>query len=375
MRYVIAIFGLILLIGALAGIKGAQIGQLIGMGEEMKKMGPPPEVVGTHPAVKQTWEDTLSAVASVVTAKGVALSNDSPGVVTRLHFESADLVEQGELLVELDTNVERAQLASLRAQRGLAETSLKRSEALVKSGATSQSQLDADASSFQSLTAQANALQAQIERKIIRAPFKGKLGIRQVNLGQYLAPGTVITTLESDESLFVDFALPQQEMARLQPGLPVRAVREGAREPIAVGSVSAVDPTIDEVTRTIKIRASMPDDAKLRPGMFVRAEVVLPQKNEVVAVPVTAIVHASYGDSVFIVEDKTNPQGKPGKVARQQFVRTGGTRGDFVAILEGVSEGQETVAAGAFKLRNGAPVVVNNQVKPEPKLEPQPENR
>ena len=376
MRYVIVILGLILLIGGLVAIKGSQIGMLIGMGEAMKKSGPPPEVVATAPAQKQVWESTLSAVGSVVTAKGVALSNDAPGLVSRIHFESGDLVKQGAILVELDTSVERAQLASLRAKRDLAEISVKRSTALASSGAVAQSQVDADASSFKSLTADASALSAQIARKVIRAPFSGKLGIRQVNLGQYLAPGTTVTTLEAEKSIFVDFALPQQDLPKLRQGMTVRALQSGTSTLVSEGTISAIDPAVDPMTRTIKVRASLPDvEDKLRPGMFLRIEVVLPEKADVVAVPQTAIVHASYGDSVFVTEQKPGPDGKQRKVAQQQFVKVGPARGDFISVVDGLKADSEVVTAGAFKLRNGIPITVNNQGGPQPSLDPHPENR
>jgi len=376
MRYVVVTLALVLVLGGLAAVKGAQIAQLIGMGEAMKKSGPPPEVVSSAPAGKQTWEGTLIAVGNVVSAKGVALSNDSPGVVVRLHFKSGDTVKEGQVLVELDTNVERAQLASLKARRELAEISVKRSTALATSGAVAQSQVDADASAFKSLTADASALQAQIGRKVIRAPFSGRLGIRAVNLGQYLAPGTTVTVLESAESVFVDFSLPQQELPKLKVGMQVRALQEGLAEPLAEGVISAIDPSVDPITRTIKVRASLPNqDDRLRPGMFVRAAVVLPEESAVVAIPQTAIVRASYGDSVFLVESKTNSEGKAHKVAQQQFVKLGAARGDFVQVVEGVREGQEVVTSGAFKLRNGMSVSINNQVSLSPKLDPHPENR
>jgi membrane fusion protein (multidrug efflux system) len=376
MRYVIVILGLVVVIGTLVAIKGSQIAMLMGMGEQMKKAGPPPEVVSTAPAKKQTWEMTLSAVANVVSAKGVEVSNDAPGIVSRLHFDSGDTVKEGDILVELDTSVERAQLTSLRARRALAETSAKRSEALAKSGAVAQAQVDADVAQLKSLTADVSALGAQIERKIIRAPFAGKLGIRQVNLGQYLAPGTTVTVLESAESTFIDFTLPQQYLSKLAVGMPVRVLLSGSTKPLAEGTISAINPDVDPVTRNIKLRASLPEaNAQLRPGMFLNAEVVLPEKAEVVAVPQTAVVHASYGDSVFVGEQKPGPDGKPRKVAQQHFVKLGGTRGDFVAVLDGLQPEQEVVTAGAFKLRNGMPLKVNNQGGPEPKLDPHPENR
>jgi membrane fusion protein (multidrug efflux system) len=333
-------------------------------------------VVSTAISQKQTWESTISAVASVVTAKGVAVSNDAPGLVSRIRFESGDTVKQGDILVELDTSVERAQLASLRAKRELADISVRRSKALATSGAVAQSQVDADESSFKSLTADSSALSAQIARKVIRAPFSGKLGIRQVNLGQYLAPGTTVTTLEAEKSIFIDFKLPQEDLSKLQNGMEVRALPSGSGTPIAVGSISAIDPAVDPLTRTIKVRASLPDvEDKLRPGMFLRAEVVLPEKSDVVAVPQTAIVHASYGDSVFVTEQKPGPDGKPRKVAQQQFVKVGQPRGDFISVVDGIKADTEVVTAGGFKLRNGIPLKVNNEGGPKPSLDPHPENR
>jgi membrane fusion protein (multidrug efflux system) len=376
MRYFVVILGLVVLIGGLVAIKGSQISMLMGMGEAMKKAGPPPEVVSTAVAQKQTWETTLSAVASVVSAKGVAVSNDAPGMVSRLHFDSGDAVKQGDILVELDTSVERAQLASLRARRDLAGISAKRSKALAEQGAAPQAQVDTDESTLKSLSADVGALSAQIERKVIRAPFAGKLGMREVNVGQYLAPGTRVTVLESAEATYIDFSLPQQELGKLSVGLPVRALAAGSPKPLAEGTISAIDPSIDPMTRSIKVRATLPDTGlQLKPGMFVRAEVVLPQKADVVAVPQTAVVHASYGDSVFIGQDKPGPDGKPRKVAQQAFVKLGQTRGDFVAVVDGLQADQEVVTAGAFKLRNGIPLKVKNEGGPVPSLNPTPENR
>ena len=376
-RYVVVAAGILALIALLGGIKAAQIGKLIGMGKSFQAAGPPPESVTTTIAGEQTWEATLSTVASLVSAKGVAISADAAGLVKKLHFESGATVREGQVLVELDSSVEQAQLSSIRARRDLARTSLGRSKSLVSSGVIAQSQVDADDASFKSLTAEANALAAQIAKKTIRAPFSGKLGIREVNLGQYLAPGTTIASLETSQTMFADFSLPQRELERLAVGMPVRASREGGGEPVADGIITAIDPSIDAVTRNVKLRASLPNAAsQLRPGMFVRVSVVLPERKKVVAVPLTAVVHASYGDSVFFTEMKPVGEAKKmTKVAHQAFVKLGETRGDFVAVLEGIKPGQEIVTAGAFKLRNGIPLAVNANVKLDPKLDPHPENR
>jgi membrane fusion protein (multidrug efflux system) len=382
LRYVLAIVGLIALIALLGGVKAAQIGMLINFGKEMEKAGPPPEVVSTTSAELQTWEATLSAVASVVSAKGVALANDAAGVVSRLHIESGAEVKQGQVLVELDTKVERAQLNSLRARRELTETSLARSRALVASGAIPQAQLDADESAYKSIVADQAGIEAEISRKVVRAPFSGRLGLRQVNLGQYLAPGTTVAMLESTDSDYIDFTLPQRDLEKLTVGMAVRATEAGVEsgdKPVAIdGVISAIDPSIDPVTRAVKVRATVPSkQSQLRPGMFLNVSVILPQKRQVVAVPRTAVVHASYGDSVFVAAPKPKDSpSKAEKVAEQKFVRLGEARGDFVVVDEGLKAGEEVVTSGAFKLRNGLPIIIDNKsVKLDPKLAPKPSNR
>jgi membrane fusion protein (multidrug efflux system) len=288
------------------------------------------------------------------------------------------------VLVELDSRVERAQLASAVARSELADIQVGRSRALVAKGSIAQAQVDTDESAVKTVSADIDGFKAQIDRKIVKAPFSGRVGIRQVNLGQYLNPGTTLTVLDSLGTEYIDFSLPQQRLADLKVGMKVRLSAEDPSLTLPEGMISAIDPNIDSATRTIKLRASAPDkNDKLRPGMFVNVAVVLPEAAPVVVVPATAIVHASYGDSVFVIEDKKDDKGavvngndgKPAKVARQQFVREGGSRGDFVAIVDGVKTGEEVVSVGAFKLRNGAGIVVDNSVKLDPKLDPRPENR
>ena len=381
MRFLIAAGISLLVIGALAGTKFAQISSLIAFGKAAQAAGPPPEAVGTAVAAGGAWETELESVGSVASVRGVTISNEIPGVVRSIRFESGAKVRAGQVLVELDAGVERAQLASLRARRELAGTTAARSRRLEAGGASTKAQLESDEAQLKTVSADAEALQAQIGKKTIRAPFAGKLGIRSVNLGQYLNPGTPITVLESQESAYIDFTVPQQEVGRVPVGTPVRIVLPGAdSSQTLTGKIAAVDPNIDPVTRSVKLRASLQDDKdtrdKLRPGMFVKVSIVLPQRNNVVFVPSTAVLRAPYGNSVYIVEA---PKGANGggkmKVARQQFVRLGVTRGDYVAIDEGVTAGQEVVVLGAFKLRNGAPVMVNNENKLSPSQTPTPPNR
>lgn len=360
------------IVGGLAAVKAKQIGMLIQAGKAAAAAGPPPEAVASGTAKEDTWEATIPAVGSIEAMKGVTVSNDAPGVVTAIRFESGATVKQGDVLVELDASVERAQLASAVARKSLATTTLARNKALVASGTLPAAQLEGDEAALNTATADAAGLQAQIARKIVRAPFAGKLGIRQVNLGQYLNPGTAITVLQATDADYVDFTLPQQRLADVAVGTPVRLSSSGDDKKTtfsADGVVAAIDPTIDPITRSIRLRATTGKTDKLRPGMFVNVEVVLPQKHKVVSVPATAVVHASYGNSVFVIEDKPE-----GKVARQQFVRTGESRGDFIAIEDGLKAGQEVVVAGAFKLRNGSRVAIDNTIKPDAQMNPQPEN-
>ena len=382
-RVLLVVLGLLALVGALGFVKFSQISSLMAMGKAYEKSGPPPESVSSAVSQTQDWQGQLTAVGSIAPVKGVALSNDSPGIVSKNDFESGDLVKQGQILVELDTSVERAQLASAVVRHDLAVVNVNRSHALIKESVISQSQVDNDEAQVKSASTDAQSLQAQINRKIVRAPFSGRLGIRAVNVGQYLNPGTTLTVLQAVGAVFVDFSLPQQQLAMVSNGMPVRVTIEDSNLPPLDGTVAAIDPTIDSTTRMIKLRAAVPNpDEKLSPGMFANVAIVLPGAGTVVTVPVTAVVHASFGDSVFVIEDKkpdspgakTTPDGKIIKNARQQFVRLGESRGDFVAIADGVTVGQEVVTAGAFKLRNNSPILVDNTVKAEPQLNPKPEN-
>jgi len=373
---------LLVIAGGLAGLKFWQISTLMGVGEAMAKAGPPPEAVGTAVAELRSWDVTLSAVGTITGVESVAVANEVPGVVRKISFESGAIVQKGQVLVELDSAVERAQLASSKSKLELARVTAERSRKLVESGALARQVYDADQAAFETAQGDVAALQAQVDHKTVSAPFTGRAGIRAVNLGQYLAVGTTVTTLDSLGGVFVDFSLPQEQLGRAHVGTKVNVAL--GSQPALDGEIAAIDPTVDPATRSLKLRAKVPDPKNaLRPGMFVTVTVVLPGKVDVVLVPQTAIVHAPYGDSVFIVEDKpanapgmrTTPQGQPVKVARQQFIRTGQARGDFVAIAEGVKPGETVVAYGAFKLRNGSPIVIDNRVHPEPSLDPHPENR
>lgn len=372
-RYIVVAAGLIAIIAALAGIKVAQIKQLIGFGQKMQAAGPPPESVGSTVAETKVWEETLSAVGSISGAQSVQVAAETPGTVVKIYFDSGQIVKQGQPLVDLDSRTEAAQVGALQSQAALAKTNLERARQLLSIGAIARAEYDAATNELARAESALAAVRAQIGLKSVRAPFAGKTGIRAVNTGQYLAPGTMITTLESQGGLYVDFSLPQERLQSVAAGNKVRIELRGETASIE-GTVTAIDPTVDPVTRNIKLRASVSDTTQLRSGMYVTVQIVLPARSEFVAVPQTAVVHATYGNSVFIIEDGKNPMGQPNKVVRQAFVKVGPARGDFVAVLDGLKAGQTVVSNGAFKLRNGAPIVVHNEVGPKPEMNPKPEN-
>jgi membrane fusion protein (multidrug efflux system) len=386
----IVALGLLVVIGALAAVKYRQIATLIGLGHTMEAAGPPPEAVGSAVATAHAWETTLSAAGSITGVESVAVATEMPGTVIGIRFESGDLVRKGQILVELDARSEKAQLAAATARRDHARLTAERARTLVSRAAIPRAELDDAETQLATANSEVAAVRAQLAHKVVRAPFDGRAGIRAVNVGQYVGPGTRVTTVDAVGGVFVDFALPQSELGAVRVGSPVRVTAttvQDAKRPAGTlfeGTVTAIDPTLDPATRNLRLRASVPEHGdKLRPGMFVTVSVVLPARADVVVIPVTAVVHAAYGNSVFVIEDKppgspgmaATPDGKPVKIARQRFVRLGQMRGDFVAIAEGVKAGEHVVSEGAFKLRTGAPIVIDNRIKPTPELAPKPENR
>ena len=371
MRYVGAVIGVVGLLVALGGVKAAEIGKLISFGKKAQIEGPPPESVATALAAQQSWEATISDVGTATSSKGVTVSSEASGIVRRIHFESGDSVKKGTPLVDLDTNVERSQLGAAEAKRDLASINLSRTSALLASNSIARAEYDTDETQLDVAKHDVDTLRAQIALKQVRAPFDGQLGIRLVNVGQYLGAGVPIAVLERVKPLYVDFTTPQERLPQIAIGMPVRVTLASDGSSTREGKIEAIEPAVDVTTRTVRVRATVPnDDGAIRPGMFLRVTVILPRREDVVVVPASAILHASFGDSVFVVEDKP-----PSKLARQQFVRTGETRGDFVAIKDGLAPGQEVVSSGAFKLRTGGRVVVNNAGAPQPQLHPNPPNR
>jgi membrane fusion protein (multidrug efflux system) len=369
---ILTLIGVAVFIAAIAFVK---IRQVQGAIAQHASFQPPPEAVTTVRAAQEEWPSTIAAIGTVEAVHGVTVAADLPGLVSRIEFDSGKRVRAGDVLVRLDTRQEQAQLAAAEAQRKLSAVNFERMKGLRDQGITSQADFDKSAAENKQAIAQTGEMQASIGRKTIRAPFSGILGIRQVNLGQYLKPGDPIVPLQSLDPVYVNFAVPQQQVAALRVGADVHVKAQGIENADGTGTITAVDSVVDEATRNIQVQATLANpDGKLRPGMFVEAQVVLGAALSVVALPTSAISYAPYGNSIFVVGDMKGPDGKPYKGVHQQFVKVGSARGDQVAVLSGVKAGEEVVTSGVFKLRNGAAVVVNNKVQPSNNPAPKPED-
>jgi membrane fusion protein (multidrug efflux system) len=326
-------------------------------------------------ARQEQWPSTLHAIGTVAAVHGVTVSADLPGVVDTIAFESGREVRAGELLASLDTRQERAQLAAAEAQRDLARLNLDRVRGLRDQGIVAPAEFDRVLAEHKQAEARVGEIRATIERKQVRAPFAGLLGLRQADLGQYLNAGDPIVSLQSLQPIYVDFAVPQQQVAQLRLGREVVVTVEGLPEPGFKGRITAVDSIVDEATRNVRAQATLDNpQGRLRPGMFVQTRVELGTSLAVVALPASAVSYAPYGDSVFVVAQLEGPGGAPYRGVRQQFVKLGPARGDQVAVLSGLEPGAEVVTSGAFKLRNGAAVRVNNRVQPSNDPAPRPED-
>lgn len=368
-KALLALVLIFLLVGPVAGIKTLQIFSLMAYGKEMQAAGYPPSAVSTTRVTEQSWENTLTAVGSLRPVQGVTLSAEVGGKIISIPVENGASVKEGDVLVKLDSSTEEAQLASAVASERLAEVNLERSRDLLAKNTIAQSEFDVAEATYKQAVAQTANIRAMLDKKTVRAPFSGRVGIRLVNLGQTIREGDPIIPLQALDPIFVDFTLPQQRIGAVSVGQTVRIVVDGFDKPLE-GRLTAINPQVDAATRSVRLQATFENPGeKLRPGMFVQVTVVLPESSTVLAVPATALVRAPFGDSVFVVEEKD------GKfVVRQQFVQLGATRGDFVSIVSGLKAGERVVSAGAFKLMNGAAVVPNDDMQPESSLEPKPGN-
>jgi membrane fusion protein (multidrug efflux system) len=350
--------------------------QFQAMAGEFAAMQPPPDAVTTIVAAREEWPATLNAIGTVAAVQGVTVSADLPGIVDRIAFDSGKTVGKGDILVQLDTRQEQAQLAGAESQLQLARLNFERMQGLVQQDAVSRAEYDAAAAGHKQAEARLGEIRATIERKTIRAPFSGVLGIRQVNLGQYLTGGAPVVPLQSLNPVYVNFGVPQQQTTEMRPGRSVRITVGELGDSEFTGRVSAIDSVVDQTTRNVQVQATLANPGgKLRPGMFVQSQVMLGAGRPVVALPVSSINYAPYGDSVFVVTDMKNPHGQSYRGVRQQVVKLGAARGDQIAVLSGVNPGEVVVTSGVFKLRNGAAVQVNNTVQPPNSPSPKPEDK
>lgn len=359
--------------GPLVVVRVLQIRAMIAAGQNAVT---PPETVTAAPVAPQTWETSIPSTGTIAPVQGVTVAAEVAGKVAKIAFEAGSTVKQGDLLVQLDTSTEEAQLQAAEATAALAKANLDRARELRQSNTNSPAELDAAEAQAKQAAAQVDNIRAVIAKKTVRAPFAGRLGLRMVNLGQILREGDAITTLQTLDPIYVNFSVPQQRLTQIATGDVVRVKTDAAPDATFQGKITALNAEVDPVTRNIRVQATIENkDEKLRAGMFANVEVVLPEKKEVLAIPATAVLYAPYGDSVFVVEDKKNEKtGAMEKVLRQQFVRLGTTRGDFVAVVEGLQPGQTVVTSGVFKLRAGMAVVIDNKLAPKAELEPKPHN-
>ena len=371
-RIIFTILGVLFIMGILGGIKGLQIQRMIAIGSQST---PPPETVTTAVVRSESWESLITSVGSLEAVQGVMLTAELPGKVVRIAFEPGTKVQAGDLLIQQDTSSEEAQLRAAKATVALAKIELERSSKLLGKKAVAQAKYDSDDAQYKEAVAQIDGIRASIRKKTIRAPFAGSLGIRLVNLGQNLNEGEPIVSLQTIDPIFVNFSLPQQQLAQIKPGLKVRVTDAFPGQAIE-GEITAISPEVDAATRNIRIQATVANSQeRLRPGMFVNVSVVLPPREEVLAIPTTAVLYAPYGDTVFVVDTKKSEKGvEPVNVVKQKIVKLGEKRGDFVASVSGLDKGETIVSTGVFKLRNGQAVVVDNTLAPAFKLAPEPED-
>ena len=377
-RMILMLVVVLLLLG---GIFGSTIYKGIKMGKAMAAQKPPPITVSKAAAAAESWQPALRTVGSLTAVQGVVVSNELAGVVEKIGFESGQIVQQGALLVQLNTSTEQAQLRSLDAAAELGRQNLERAKKLRESNVNAQADLDTNEALFQQAVANAENLRAIIAKKAIVAPFSGRLGLRQVNLGQFLAVGSSIVALQSLDPIYANFTLPQQDVRNVRAGQPITLAIDAYPGAEFKGEITAFDSRLDETTRTVRVQATLGNgDGRLQGGMFASVAVMLPQKENVVTVPQTAITYNPYGNVVYVIEAAKDEAvapgaaGQPVLTVRQQFVRVGETRGDQVAIVDGLKAGDEIVTAGQLKLRNGVRVRVDNTVPVANSPKPNPPN-
>ncbi len=367
----LAIGGLLTLVILLVGIKGLQITKMMAAA---KATTPPPQTVSSAEVREENWAPVLSAIGSVSAVQGAIIAAELGGVVSDIKFENGGVAKKGNVIMKLDASQEEALLRSAEAEAELARTDLERTQGLASQKVVSKAELDTAESKFRRLTAIVDQMRSNIRKKTLVAPFDGQLGIRQVNVGQMINPGQQVVALTSLDPVYVDFALPQQYLGKLSSGLEVRVTTDALPGRVFPGKLTAVNSMVDTATRNVSVQATLESrDHLLRPGMFAKAEVVLPEKSPALIIPGSAVSYAPFGDSVFVIEKKKDEKtGKETQAIRQQFVRIGEARGDFVSVTEGLKAGETVVSTGVFKLRNGMAVTINNDLAPKPQVNPTP---
>jgi membrane fusion protein (multidrug efflux system) len=334
----------------------------------------PPSTVTSAEAKMGDWQPMLTAVGSIAPVQGAMISAELAGTVAEIGFQSGVLVKKGDVLLKLDASAEEAQMRSAEADAELAKKDFERAQDLATRKVISAAELDAAQSKYTQKKAAVENMQSVIDKKQIRAPFDGVAGIRAVNPGQMVKVGDALVSLQALDQVFVDFSLPQQQLAEVKPDLPVKVITDAIPNREFEGKLTAINSAIDPATRNVSLQATLENsDHALRSGMFARVKVLLPQKKQTLFVPSTAVSYAPYGNSVFVIEKKADEKTKKeGLVLRQQFIRTGETRGDFVAITDGLKANEQVVSTGVFKLRNGMTVVVDNKLAPKAEFAPKP---
>ncbi len=372
-----ALLGIIIVLPMIAGLGGIKLEQFSSMEESAAKQIIPPEVVNMINVRKEEWQPRVSSVGSVMAVQGTEVSTEAEGVVREIKFEPGKEVLAGDLLVQLDVDVEQAELRAAEASAELSLVSYKRAKQLIESQNISQQEFDAAAVGLKESLAKVENLKAIIAKKTVRAPFAGKLGIKHISVGQFLQKGSPVVSLQALDPVFVDFSLPQQHLGKVKEGLTISVTTDAYPDQRFEGKITAINPGIDPATRSVRVQATLPNsDRKLRPGMFASVDLILGHTETVLLIPSTAVQHAPYGDSVFVIEepDEKSEDTTASLVVRQQFVRLGDHQGDFVVAREGVKEGDRIVSTGVFKLRPGQAVEIDNTLAPEFKLDPKPAN-
>jgi membrane fusion protein (multidrug efflux system) len=375
-RFIVAALLMIAVVVAIYfGLGYVKVSQIMGFAQLAKSgaFAPPPTAVTTTIVNKSQWQPTLETIGTVVAINGVTISTDLAGIVSKIAFDSGSEVKAGELLVQLNTDQEQAQLAQAEAQRDWTQITLTRNQDLLSKRTVSQSDFDSATAQFHQAQATVDQFKAVIARKTLHAPFAGIVGIRQVNLGQYLNTGDPVVTLQSFDPIYVNFSLPQQDLSQIRVGQAVEVVLDAYGDKVFAGKITAINSLVDQNSRNVQIQATLPNsETQLRPGMYAKLKVVLPETQQVVAIPSSSIHYAPYGDSVFVVSDLKSEDGKTYKGVKEQFVKLGQSKGDLTAIVSGLNPGDEIVTSGVFRLRSGGAVIVNNKTQPGSDLSPHP---